>query len=211
MAGILILMAWLAGIYIFAQTSTLRKLVRLFRRPGRMVQAKLATSCIVTLCALPGLALLILTGIVWVVASIFGDEPDTMNPLILLTFTPYGTMFALFSWVAMTTWFSMIIARPESLYSGPQSLVPMVILSLICLTFSLGVGWATVSTILQSSGLASQASWEQLVGALVLAFLFYVPTAPLAGFVLLIVHVARMLPSGKPTANGGLESEGDMS
>lgn len=211
MAGILILLAWFAGLYIFAQTSTLRKLIRLLRRPGQMVQGNLATGSVVTLCVLPGLALLILTGIVWALASIGGGGLDTMNPLILLTFTPYGVLFALCSWAAMTVWFSMIIASRRSLYRGPQSLVPMVILALICLTFSLAIGWTlAMGILLNSSLITALASWEELVAGLMLVFVFYIPTAPLVGFVLLIIHVARMLPSGKPIANGGLESEGDM-
>lgn len=212
MGGILILMAALAGTYIFAQTSTLRKLIRLFRRPGRRVQGNLAINCIVTLCVLPGLALLVLTGMVWILAAMFGKGSDIGNPLIILTLSPYGALFAMCSWVAMTGWFCMIIARPRSLYRGPQSLVPMVILSLICLTFSLAVGWAVTMGILQNSSLlTTQASWEECLVGLILVFLFYIPTAPLVAFVLLMIHVARMLPSGKPTANGGLESEGDMS
>jgi len=215
MPCILILLACLAGAYIFAQTSTLRKLIRLFRRPGRRVQGSLAINCIVTLCVLPGLALLILTGIVWILKSISGDGWDIKDPLILLTLSPYGDLFALCSWVAMTGWFCMIIARPRSLYRGPLSLVPMVILSLICLTFSLGVGWVVARGILQNFSLITgQASWEQLVVGLILGFVFYVPTAPLVGFVLLIIHVARMLPSSggvtMEASGNESQSEGDM-
>jgi len=208
MPCLLILLPLWMVVCIIAQMSTLRRLLQLVRHPQHIVNSGLATNCVVVLCIVSGVVLFGLATIVGGIVSYFGPD-DILTSLI---FSHVGIAFSFCSWVVMTGWLAMTIARPESLYRSPVSLVPIVILALICLIFLLGFGWAQARMILQNSSLiTAQASWGQLVAGLILVFLFYIPTAPLVGFVLLIIHVARMLPSGKPTANGGLESEGDMS
>jgi len=209
MAGIIAFYPLFVCLYVIAQTFMLRKLIHLIRHPGHVVQAGMAASCFVTLCVLPGLMLLTFGAGVWAFTGWFGTAPSNKDPLALLTFSRCGVTFAMCSWAVMTGWFAVIIARPKSLYRGPVSLVPIVVLALICLTFSLGVGWMGAGVILRGGRLANLGLWA------ILAVLFYIPTAPLPGFVLLIMHVWRMLPSGGRVTMlaSGEESqnEGDMS
>jgi len=175
-------------LYAIAQTRMLLRLIRLLRQPGRIAQFGLAASCVVTLCILPGLMLLLLAALL--VAG-GGVSDDGGNPLALMTFTRYGAAFALCSWVVMTIWFRHIVRRDLAIYREPVALVPVVIMSLICLNYVASVAWKVASSILAAGSLTSlgQLPLEVCVMA---AILFYVPAAPLAGFVLLIVHVARV-------------------
>ena len=176
-------------LYAIAQTRLIVRLVRLLRQPGRIAQFGLSASCVVTLCILPGIMLLLLLAALLVAG--WGVSDDGGNPLVLMTFTRYGAAFALCSWVVMTIWFRRIVRRDLAIYREPVALVPVVIMSLICLNYVAIVVWGVASSILAAGSLTSlgQLPLEVCVMA---AILFYVPAAPLAGFVLLIVHVARV-------------------
>jgi hypothetical protein len=175
-------------LYAIAQTRMIVRLVRLLRQPGRIAQFGLAASCVVTLCILPGLMLLLLTALL--VAG-GGVSDDGGNPLVLMTFTRYGAAFALCSWAAMTIWFRRIVRRDLAIYREPVALVPVVIMSLICLNYVAIVVWGAVSSILAAGSLTSlgQLTLEVCVPV---AIMIYIPAAPLTGFMLLIVHVARV-------------------
>lgn len=176
--------------YAIPQTRMLLRLVHLLRQPGRIAQFGLAESCVVTLCILPGVMLLILAGILLHPAgpSVSGGKQDLLT---LLTFSPYGAAFALCSWIVMTLWFRHIVRRELAMYREPIALVPVVIMSLICLTYIARVVlWAALSIIAAGSfGGFGQIPLEDV---LLTAFLVYIPAAPLAGFVLLIIHVVRV-------------------
>ncbi len=175
-------------LYAIAQTRLILRLVRLFRHPARIAQFGLAASCVVTLCILPGLMLLLLAALL--VAG-GGVSVDGGNPLVLMTFTRYGAAFALCSWVVMTIWFRRIVRRDLAIYREPVALVPVVIMSLICLNYVAIGAWQVASSMLKAT---SFMSWWQpsIEGCLSVAIMIYIPAAPLAGFVLLIVHVVRV-------------------
>jgi hypothetical protein len=105
-----------------------------------------------------------------------------------MTFTSYGAVFALCSWVVMTIWFRRIVRRDLAIYREPVALVPVVIMSLICLNYVAIGAWQVASSILAAGSLTSlgQFPLEVCVSA---AIMIYIPVAPLAGFVLLIIHV----------------------
>jgi hypothetical protein len=175
-------------LYAIAQTRLILRLIRLLRQPGRIAQFGLAASCVVTLCILPGLMLLLLTALL-VARGRYMD--DSGNPLALMTFTRYGAAFALCSWVVMTIWFRRIVRRDLAIYREPVALVPVVIMSLICLNYVAIVVWGAVSSILAAGSLTSLGQLPLEV-CVPVAIMIYIPAAPLAGFVLLIVHVVRV-------------------
>ena len=174
-------------LYAVAQTRMIVRLVRLLRQPGRIAQFGLAASCVVTLCILPGIMLLLLLAALLVAGG--GVSDDGGNPLVLMTFTSYGAAFALCSWVVMTIWFRRIVRRELAVYREPVALVPVVIMSLICLNYVAIGAWQVASSMLKAT---SFMSWWQpsIEGCLSVAIMIYIPAAPLAGFMLLIVHVA---------------------
>jgi len=173
-------------LYAIAQTRLILRLIHLLRQPGRIAQFGLAESCVVTLCILPGLMLLLLTALL-VARGRYMD--DSGNSLTLMTFTRYGAAFALCSWVVMTIWFRRIVRRDLAIYREPVALVPVVIMSLICLNYVAIGAWQVASSMLKAT---SFMSWWQpsIEGCLSVAIMIYIPAAPLAGFMLLIVHVA---------------------
>ena len=175
-------------LYAIAQTRMLLRLVRLFRHPARIAQFGLAASCVVTLCILPGLMLLLLTALL---VARGGVSDDGGNPLTLMTFTRYGAAFALCSWVVMTIWFRRIVRRDLAIYREPVALVPVVIMSLICLNYVAIFVWGAVSSILAAGSLTSLGQLP-LDFYVPVAIMIYIPAAPLAGFMLLIVHVVRV-------------------
>ena len=175
-------------LYAIAQTRLILRLIHLLRQPGRIAQFGLAESCVVTLCILPGLMLLLLTALL-VARGRYMD--DSGNSLTLMTFTRYGAAFALCSWVVMTIWFRRIVRRDLAIYREPVALVPVVIMSLICLNYVAIGAWQVASSMLKAT---SFMSWWQpsIEGCLSVAIMIYIPAAPLAGFVLLIIHVVRV-------------------
>jgi len=175
-------------LYAIAQTRLILRLIHLLRQPGRIAQFGLAESCVVTLCILPGLMLLLLTALL-VARGRYMD--DSGNSLTLMTFTRYGAAFALCSWVVMTIWFRRIVRRDLAIYREPVALVPVVIMSLICLNYVAIVVWGVASSILAAGSLTSLGQLPLEVYVPV-AIMIYIPAAPLAGFVLLIVHVVRV-------------------
>lgn len=177
-------------LYAIPQTRMIVRLVRLLRQPGRIAQFGLAENCVVTLCFLPGIMLLVLAAILLFLGGPFANGGGR-DLLTLLTFSPTGATFALCSWVVMTVWFRHIVRRELAMYREPVALVPAVIMSLICLTYiARVVVWAALSLLVAGS----LTNWWQipLEGCVVAAILIYIPAAPLAGFVLLIVHVIRV-------------------
>jgi hypothetical protein len=155
--------------YAIGQTRMLVRLIRLLRQPARIAQFGLAESCVVTLCFLPGIMLLILAAILVFLGGPFVGS-GKQDLLTLMTFRPIGSAFSLGAWVLMTAWFRHIVRRDLAIYREPIALVPVVNMSLICLTYI-------------ASGFFAGS------GMLALCLLIYIPAAPLAGFVLLIVHV----------------------
>jgi len=177
-------------LYAIPQTRMLVRLIHLLRQPGRIAQFGLAEQCVVSLCFLPGIMLAILAASLLFLGGPFGGGGEK-NLLTLLTFSPAGAVFAMCSWAAMTIWFRHIVRRELAIYREPTALVPIVIMSLICLTYTVML---TVWGALSMLRAASFTSWWQLFleACLKAAVLIYIPAAPLVGFVLLIVHVVRV-------------------
>jgi len=171
-------------LYAIPQTRMLVRLIHLLRQPGRIAQFGLAESCVVSLCFLPGIMLLLAA----LLAAGGRLVPHGGNPLEMLTFSPAGAAFALCSWIAMTVWFRRIVQRELAMYREPIALVPVVIMSLICLNYVAVVVWGAVLSILGAGSLTSLGPVAVEL-CLTAAVLIYIPAAPLAGFVLLIVHV----------------------
>jgi hypothetical protein len=186
--GMLIVMPLLLLLYVISQTRMIVRLVRLLRHPAGIAQVGLAANYITSLCVWPGLMLLLLT----LTLATEGNTLDDANLLMLMTFTPYGAAFALCSWIAMALWFRRILRRDLAIYREPTALVPVVIMGLICLTFLAGVAWELGRRMLLAGALSSGNVIENLIVAAVALMLLYIPAAPLAGFVLLIVHVVRV-------------------
>ena len=186
--GLLIVMPLVLLLYVISQARMLVRLVRLLRHPARIAQVGLTASFITSLCVWPGLMLLLLT----LALAAKGDTLDNANLLVLMTFTPYGAAFAMCSWVVMALWFRRILRRDLAIYREPTALVPVVILGLICLTFLAGVALVLALGLLFLWGFSSGNLLWNLIVAAVALMLLYIPAAPLAGFVLLIVHVGQV-------------------
>lgn len=186
--GLLIVMPLVLLLYVISQARMLVRLVRLLRFPARIAQVGLTANFITSLCVWPGLMLLLLT----LALAAKGDTLDNANLLVLMTFTPYGAAFAVCSWVIMALWFRRILRRDLAIYREPTALVPVVILGLICLTFLAGVALVLALGLLFLWGFSSGNLLWNLIVAGVALMLLYVPAAPLAGFVLVIVHVGRV-------------------
>jgi len=184
MMCLLIFVMFVVLLYMVPQTRMIVRLVHLLRQPGRIAQFGLAANCVFTLCFLPGLMLLLLTALL---AGSSGAVNSDANLLTLMTFTPYGSAFALVSWAAMTFWFRSIVRRELAMYREPIALVPVVIMGLICITYVASSVWQVAP--LMVSGPSS--SGQLLLSCLVMvAVLSFVP--PLVGFVLLVIHVAQV-------------------
>jgi len=192
--------------YVVGQTSVFLRLWGLLRQQGAIMTPDLARRCVFNLGVMPWIMLVLLSALVPIVGM------PNQDPLSLLAFSPQGTAFALTAWIGMGAWMSGIIRKPKRLYRGAFSLVPIVVLGLICLTYSAGVAWVLGSEIYSAQGPGRTLRVLTDFGAM---FLFYIPTAPLVGLVLLIIHVWRMLPSGGPVTMGASgnesKSEGDVS
>jgi len=192
--------------YVVGQTSVLLRLSGLLRQRGAIMTADLARRCVFNLGVMPWPMLLLVSALVLI------DTMPHKDPLSLLTFSPQGTAFALTAWIGMGAWLSGTICKPEALYRNELSLVPIVVMAIICLTYSAGVALVLGSEIYSAQGAGRTVRALTDFGAM---FLFYIPAAPLVGFVLLMIHVWRMLPSGGRVTMGVSEneskSEGDVS
>ena len=175
-------------LYAILETRMIVRLVRLLRHPARTAQFGLAASFISGLCYWPVLMMLLLM-------FLLGMEvrpPDDANLLELMTLAPFGAAFALCSWVTMTLWFRSIVNRDLAVYRDPISLVPVVILALTCLTYLAVFAWVFTRQVMRVGLLRTNDPFSDMLGLAVGLLLLYVPAAPLAGFVLLIVHVVRV-------------------
>jgi len=181
-------------LYAILETRMIVRLVRLLRHPGRIAQFGLAANHVTGLCYWPGIMLLmLLLMLLTVLDAPRGSSLETgADPLVLMTFGRIGVAFAMISWVAMTLWFRSIVNRDLAIYREPTALVPVVILALICVTYLLGIAWLFAGAILQAGWLPTGEPGMDLIFLTASLLLLYVPAAPLAGFVLLIVHVGQV-------------------
>ena len=179
-------MPLLVLLYAIQQTRMIVRLVRLLRHPARTAQIGFAVSFIRSLCYWPGLMLLLLT--LFLVPEM--TPSYDANPLELMTFAPFGATLALCSWVAMTLWFRSIVRRGPAIYREPISLVPVAVLSLLCLTYLAGFAWVFARNIVSVGLPMTNASFINLIALAMMLLLLYVPAAPLVGFLLLFFHVA---------------------
>jgi hypothetical protein len=194
--------------YAIGQARTLFRLVKLLRQPGRKMPLKVAWSCRLHLAIFPGIMLFFMASIVCVRQSFRHDSDHGL--LMLLAFTPAGAIFALGSWVMTAVWLIRIIGRPKALYRSAISLLPIIVMALMCLTYSAAIAWAVGRSVPLSSGFSSGPLVELILSALASLLIFLVPTAPLAGLVLLIIHVVRMLPPGGRATIADFDNEGEI-
>jgi len=198
---LLVLLGVLFGaLYVVAQTHLAVRLVRLLRRPEEIITSDLVDSCFVTLCLLAGLVIFIPSIVIWTFLWFSGSGLGEW--VAVPTLHPYGGGFLLCAWIAMSSWFSSIADHPESMYRRELSLMPVVILALICLTFSASVIWLVAMKVplvplVQGGGTLPTRGWA------ILASLFYIPTAPLVSFVLLIIHIGQVRAARTSQAEAG--------
>lgn len=194
-------------VLLVAQGITLGRMLMLLARRGQPISSGLARSFGIWLIVAPGFELMFYQG---VLAAIAG--PASRSGL-LETLGQEGILIGAYVWVGLAVWMSTLLVEPEKLYRHRRGIAPVICLAMLAATFSatyLGYLAGALPHLLDaSSGLWMTAL---MAGTHLLAFI--IPTAPLAGLVLLIIHVARVPRSGGRVtleASGNeSESEGDM-
>jgi len=85
-----------------------------------------------------------------------------------------------------------MVITPPRLYGRGSAFVPIALMAQICLIYAAGTAWVKAYEVTRgwrswpTGGFWSLDQWATAI------FTFYVPAAPLAGLVLLIVHVLRV-------------------
>ena len=192
MAGISCILVFVLAFlvaYVVGQTTTAWRLGRLLRRRDGLITGNLAGRCALNLFVLPQIMLVLLAGIMLVLAEFM--RPG--DPLVLLTFSGSGAGISALCYFAAGVAMSYCLARPEHcLYRRPVSLVPLIVMALICLNYSAAVAVMSVEGLVHMTWTGH--GWPGAAVALAGLVMFYIPAAPLVGLVLLMIHVGRILP-----------------
>ncbi len=183
-------------VLLVAQGITLGRMLMLIGRRGQAISSGLARNFGIWLIVAPGFELMFYQG---VLAAIAG--PASRSGL-LETLGQEGILIGAYAWVGLAVWMSTLLVEPEKLYRERRGIAPVVCLALLAATFSvtyLGyLAGALPSMFGASSGLTMTA---MLAAAHVLAFI--IPTAPLAGLVLMLIHVAQVRAARQAGGDGG--------
>ena len=187
----LFLLTPLFAAYVIGQTRTFLQLVSLERQPGEIIESALAHRCVLHLIIMPPLMMLLVVGFL----GLFNlPHPwyTSENALTLMAFSVWGAVTSAVLWVSVGTWFFGVIHTPEWLYGRGLAFVPITLMAHICLIYAAATAWVKAYEVTNgwrswlTGGGWSTVEWAKAI------FAFYVPAAPLIGFVLLIVHVIRV-------------------
>jgi len=171
------LLPLIAIFYVTYQTHAIVRLVRLLTQSAHIAQVGLASNVVWGLCYLPGSVMFLL------IFCYVAVSPDEVG-----LFGPVGAAMSAGFWLGMTLWLRSIVRHDLAIYREPTALVPAVVLALICLTYvAVLVGAMALEAVTWQTFGGGNMMW--LAGYLLLLF---IPGAPLAGLVLLIVHVGRV-------------------
>jgi len=139
----------------------------------------------------------------------------SLNLVEALTFSPWAAGLSFLCYIQAGAFLCYYVSPREGrLYRGPASLAPMVVMALICLNYSAGILILCASEFLENGGRIPAGPGgfsvipSEFVSVLVGLAAFFIPTAPLLGLVLLIVHTWRMLPRGRGAAAGYMDPSG---
>ncbi len=178
-----------AVVYIYGQFSMQFRLWRLVRQRGRLLSVKLIQDCIFYLIILPWIGM--------IPVAFAGATDRSAAAGAMKTFTLAGTLFMLTAYLAMGIWLVVLLRRPRRLYRSGLSLVPMVVMALIWLTYLASIVGILAWEALRPGGFVWRAiNTFDNFGT---AFVAFIPVGPLANFVPLILHVWRALPAGRRT------------
>ena len=191
MEFVLILLTPVIAAYVIGQTRTFLRLVGLVRRPGEIIESALADKCVINLCIMPPLMMLLGVGC----RRLFHLPPywwTSENPLTLMAFSTWGAAVSTVLWALIGAWFFVVIHTPQRLYGRGSAFVPISLMAQICLIYAAAVFWMKGWEFTRGWRSWPAAGDWSLVEWTTAIFAFYVPIAPLIGFVLLIVHVIRV-------------------
>jgi len=171
--------------YAIYETRALWRLGLLWHE-ANFAQFGLAVNFIVSLCYVPGAMLFLLVySLTDAMKMDFADDP-----VKLVAFSPAAAFTLPALWIAMTAWLRHTFRRDLAIYREPAALVPAVVLAMVCLTYIAAIWWCMGRELVE---LLSISGMPDVFMALVLVAMdSFVPGAPLIGFIMLIVHVARV-------------------
>jgi len=185
MVCLLILLLLVELPFLAGQVRLTVRLIYLLRHPGRIAQFGLDARHVFSLCYWPG-AMLLLLALYLLLSGAAFEKFD--HPLLLMTFSALGLVFALGSWTAATLWLRSILRRDLAVYREPTALVPVAVLAAICLTYAAAIGWVFAEAILAVGGRHGYSGTDKI--ALVLLMLpLAIPLTVLANFALVVIHV----------------------
>lgn len=172
-------------VLLAAQGITLGRMLMLLARRGQAISSGLAWHFCLWLIVAPGFELMFYPG---VLAAIAG--PSSRSGL-LETMGQEGILIGVYVWVGLAVWMCTLIVEPEKLYRRRRGIAPVICLAMLAATFSatyMGYLAGALPRLLDTSGELWMTAL--LAGAHLLAFI--IPTAPLAGFVLMLIHVTQV-------------------
>lgn len=191
--------------YVVGQTGLVWRLARLVWRRDGLVTGDLAGRCVLNLFVFPQVMLLPVAVIFLVTAEFGSDREKAM----FVMFNRWGFGLSMLCYFAAGLALSYCLARAERLlYRGAIGLLAMVVMAIILLNYSaaiaVAVAWGIIENPVTGYGTgAALAGLVQLVA-------FYIPTSPLAGLVLLIVHTFRVDPPGESGENRDSSNPADQ-
>ena len=172
-------------VLLVAQAVTLVRMLALMARRGQAMSSRLARHFGIWLIVMPGFELMFYQGVLSAVAG------PARNPGLMEILGNQGILFGAYAWMGLAIWMSISLVEPEKLYRNRCGIAPVVCLAMLAGTFSatyLGyLAFALPSMLGASSGFMMTA-----LLAVAHSLAFIIPTAPLAGLVLMLIHIGQV-------------------
>jgi len=176
------------------QGITLGRMVMLLARRGQAISSGLARSFGIWLILAPGIELIFYQGLLDAIAG------PASRPGLLEALGDEGVVIGSIAWIALSVWLCRLLVEPEKLYRHRRDIAPMICLALLAATFSItymGYLAGALPYLFDASG----GLWITALLAGMHGLAFIIPMAPLAGLVLMLIHVAQVRATR--TGSGG--------